>query len=239
MGFSRYSTDKQEKSEDGIPIWGRSTAYQNPPIESIVPHLFARPARSAPTKSREEDEDADSDVEEEDLGVKGGWASDSDKAESSFESIDWDKARKKQRENIKNFMRWTPYLRDDNPDEESADALSEEAFGFLSPPTPVLEMMDLFREAMFNGLYPSNGKMATPPAPPGPASKMGPSTTKPDSTTKSIGKTTKVASPPPPKSNANTATKAKIKVDKQGSSHDRPGLGIDTGAKAGPSKLRA
>jgi hypothetical protein len=59
MGFSRYTTDKQEKSEDGIPIWGMSTAYQNPAIESIVPHLFVRPDRNASPKSKSKGKDAD------------------------------------------------------------------------------------------------------------------------------------------------------------------------------------
>jgi hypothetical protein len=247
MGFSRYTTEKQEKSEDGIPIWGLCTAYQNPRIETIVPHLFVRPDRNASLKgkgkSKDEDDndnDDNADEEEEDLGFKGGWASDSDNAESSFDQIDWDKARKKQMANMRKMMRWTPYLRDDDPnDPEESDALSEDIFGLPSPPPPVLEMMDLFREAILNGLWPYNSKPPAPPAPMAPASKTGPSTDKPDNTSKTTSSKTKVTSPSVPKTDRNAATKPKEKVVKQDRSRDRPGLGIDNGAKAGPSKLRA
>jgi hypothetical protein len=194
-------------------------------------------------KSKDEDDndnDDNADEEEEDLGFKGGWASDSDNAESSFDQIDWDKARKKQMANMRKMMRWTPYLRDDDPnDPEESDALSEDIFGLPSPPPPVLEMMDLFREAILNGLWPYNSKPPAPPAPMAPASKTGPSTDKPDNTSKTTSSKTKVTSPSVPKTDRNAATKPKEKVVKQDRSRDRPGLGIDNGAKAGPSKLRA
>jgi hypothetical protein len=103
MGFTRWSTETQETAPGGIPIWGICTFHKRPPIHWILPHLYEKPTAANPSVQ----DDEDNITEEEDLAVKGGWASDPEEDEPP------NRSEQEQLDDLGKMMRWTPFRQPD------------------------------------------------------------------------------------------------------------------------------